>query len=820
MNSGLILAIFVFAVVALISRVRAADCSSSRECQDLENLQKKLVKGVKIIPGFDVKCKPNSNCTGLTCNGKAKGKPFQGTVILEGCHKPVRMVVHFGDRRMYVKNGFKKQVLSKPLKVRVGVNLVKKGDVVFVTLKVWTYLGKWWPYTVLKDQPITVHCNSTTGSQRLCHLSSNTTLSGKGLKNPECKGQMNTGMQVERRFKVIKRLYPDSKIDCKPASNCSELRCKGVANKDKFNATATIDYCSDPVKLHVAVDVPNKKIHVDHNFKNGESYQLTSIPPISMKVNMKRVRNVINVTVSISIPGVNYDLVKNMSITVDPSHCQGYHAWTTMTPTTLPPAIKWKCKKMAVVAQMIQKRLSDTNSFLNMNCVTAKKCSVIRCSGMEERGDFQFDAALNSCTSPPTLDFTMLEPKQKTLHFKNGRNSLWNKSLDVQMQKVGRYVRINASLGGFRVLDGAEMPYDPSDCPTTSASGLKNPECKSQMNAGKQVERQLKKIYPNSKVDCKPANNCSELRCKGVANKDKFNATATIDYCSDPVKLHVAVDVPNKKIHVDHNFKNGESYQLTSIPPISMKVNMKRVRNVINVTVSISIPGVNYDLVKNMSITVDPSHCQGYHAWTTMTPTTLPPAIKWKCKKMAVVAQMIQKRLSDTNSFLNMNCVTAKKCSVIRCSGMEERGDFQFDAALNSCTSPPTLDFTMLEPKQKTLHFKNGRNSLWNKSLDVQMQKVGRYVRINASLGGFRVLDGAEMPYDPSDCPTTSASGHSLSGGAIGGVVVAVIIFFVVLIAVIVWIVRGKRIRRASRYNGLAMDDDTDRLYFVSDPVA
>ena len=54
----------VFAVVSLIGHVRAADCGSSRECQDLENLNKKLVKSVNMIPGFNVKCKPNSNCTG------------------------------------------------------------------------------------------------------------------------------------------------------------------------------------------------------------------------------------------------------------------------------------------------------------------------------------------------------------------------------------------------------------------------------------------------------------------------------------------------------------------------------------------------------------------------------------------------------------------------------------------------------------------------------------------------------------------------------------------------------------------------------------
>jgi hypothetical protein len=35
---------------------------------------------------------------------------------------------------MYVKDGFKQQVMSKPLKVRVGVDLLKKDDTVFVTV--------------------------------------------------------------------------------------------------------------------------------------------------------------------------------------------------------------------------------------------------------------------------------------------------------------------------------------------------------------------------------------------------------------------------------------------------------------------------------------------------------------------------------------------------------------------------------------------------------------------------------------------------------------------------------------------------------------
>ncbi len=72
--------------------------------------------------------------TGLVCKGKVSGKRFNGTVILEGCHDPVRMLVHFNKSRTYVTSGFNKQVLSKPVPIRVKVGLVKKGDTVSVTV--------------------------------------------------------------------------------------------------------------------------------------------------------------------------------------------------------------------------------------------------------------------------------------------------------------------------------------------------------------------------------------------------------------------------------------------------------------------------------------------------------------------------------------------------------------------------------------------------------------------------------------------------------------------------------------------------------------
>ena len=52
-----------FNVVSLLGHVHATD-GSKRECQDLKDLQTQLEKAFKLVPGSNVKCKPNSNCTG------------------------------------------------------------------------------------------------------------------------------------------------------------------------------------------------------------------------------------------------------------------------------------------------------------------------------------------------------------------------------------------------------------------------------------------------------------------------------------------------------------------------------------------------------------------------------------------------------------------------------------------------------------------------------------------------------------------------------------------------------------------------------------
>jgi hypothetical protein len=71
---------------------------------------------------------------------------------------------------------------------------------------------------------------------------------------------------------------------------------------------------------------------------------------------------------------------------------------------------------------------------------------VLHCGGVGEEGDFEFDGSLNSCTSPPTLDFILHEEeKEKTFHFKNGLNSLGGKPLIVQMKEYGDHVMINVS---------------------------------------------------------------------------------------------------------------------------------------------------------------------------------------------------------------------------------------------------------------------------------------------------------------------------------------------------------------------------------------
>ena len=61
-------------------------------------------------------------------------RSFHGTIILEGCHEPVRMFVHMNNKHLYVKDGFKRKVISKPFPVSIQVNLRKKNDVVYVNV--------------------------------------------------------------------------------------------------------------------------------------------------------------------------------------------------------------------------------------------------------------------------------------------------------------------------------------------------------------------------------------------------------------------------------------------------------------------------------------------------------------------------------------------------------------------------------------------------------------------------------------------------------------------------------------------------------------
>lgn len=64
-----------------------------------------------------------------------------------------------------------------------------------------------------------------------------------------------------------------------------------------------------------------------------------------------------------------------------------------------------------------------------------------------------------------------------------------------------------------------------------------------------------------------------------------------------------------------------------------------------------------------------------------------------------------------------------------------------------------------------------------------------------------------------------SGDRKSLSVGGIVGIVIGVVAFFVILIAIIVWIVHAKR-RRIQRYSDVTMNDDSDPLFFNSDPQA
>ena len=72
--------------------------------------------------------------TGLECSGKINNKPFHGTVLLEGCHDPVRMLIHVNKKSLYVKDGYNRQVMSKPVPVHMQVYLEKKAGVVSVTV--------------------------------------------------------------------------------------------------------------------------------------------------------------------------------------------------------------------------------------------------------------------------------------------------------------------------------------------------------------------------------------------------------------------------------------------------------------------------------------------------------------------------------------------------------------------------------------------------------------------------------------------------------------------------------------------------------------
>jgi hypothetical protein len=75
--------------------------------------------------------------TGLECSGKIKGKPFQGTVVLEGCHDPVRMLIHVNRKRLYVQDGYKYKLISKPIPIYMQVRLKKEDDVVSVTVSTY-----------------------------------------------------------------------------------------------------------------------------------------------------------------------------------------------------------------------------------------------------------------------------------------------------------------------------------------------------------------------------------------------------------------------------------------------------------------------------------------------------------------------------------------------------------------------------------------------------------------------------------------------------------------------------------------------------------
>ncbi|XP_028397060.1 uncharacterized protein LOC114520910 [Dendronephthya gigantea] len=318
MNLWLILALL--ALVPLHGYVHAIN-SSNPECKDLQKLRKTLSGKIPSLIG-KVDCIPNSNCTGVVCKGKVMGKSFSGiSIVLEGCKEPVRMVVHANKKRMIITDNFHRKLTSK-LDVTVGLQKKYPNTVLLtVTARLCTIV-KCFHYKILNKQAIRVRCNdSALPSAQRSHDAP------LPSKSPECKGLEKTKTQVENNFGLIKPLFRDAKISCKTANNCSDLKCFGVVNHNRFNATATVKYCSNPVKLRLVADVSNhasgKVRHIDHTFEDGQSYNVIKILPVG--VDLKRVGNSVYLSVYVTVIFKKVYLVKNVSIAIDPSHCPGHH---------------------------------------------------------------------------------------------------------------------------------------------------------------------------------------------------------------------------------------------------------------------------------------------------------------------------------------------------------------------------------------------------------------------------------------------------------------------------------------------------------------
>ncbi|XP_046845228.1 uncharacterized protein LOC124439061 isoform X2 [Xenia sp. Carnegie-2017] len=426
---------------------------SNQECKDLDRIQKSLTTALKQRRDIPVtaSCKPNNNCTGVECSGTANGKKFRSIVILEACHTPVRMKVYLNNKVINITNDFEYQLPSKDAtKAYLVVKLARERNVVYITVNVkgcfLTFPCVSFP--IVENQRVHVHCNASVDPTSTSYSTAAVTNEDES-KNPECKGLNNAKKQIERSFNNFPS-YAANSIFCYPATNCTELRCDGVFNGYDFNTTILIDYCSDPIDLRVAIDVPRKNIHYDHRLKNKKPYKILKIGTLTVHIRRSpKDRNVIYLSMKLTLLFVSKDLIKNISVRVDPSHCHGKYL-------AFPQIKSEKCEKMTAVAKMVEERLfRDHKKDVVQKCSVMKTCEGIHCYRKSGSDTLQIYTRIDPCNSTLFVNSSQ-NGKVKCMKFKNGKN--------FQMKRFQDMILFNVSFEGFGILRNAEIQYDPNDC--------------------------------------------------------------------------------------------------------------------------------------------------------------------------------------------------------------------------------------------------------------------------------------------------------------------------------------------------------------------